>query len=42
MVVFKDKVGNIFKTENKFVIEQMRKSNLYTEVKEEVKEPKKK
>ena len=35
MVIFKDKVGNTYKTENEFVIKQMRKSSLYTEVKKE-------
>lgn len=38
MVIFKDNVGNTYKTENKFVIEQMRKSKLYTEVTEAKKE----
>ena len=33
-MVFKDKQGNTYKTENKFVIEQMKKSDLYVEVKE--------
>ena len=37
MAIFKDNVGNTYKTENKFVIEQMRKSGLYTEVKKESK-----
>ncbi len=32
MAIFKDKVGNTYKTENKFVIEQMRKSKEYQEV----------
>lgn len=40
MAIFKDKVGNTYKTENKFVIEQMRKSGLYSEVKEKSKEQK--
>lgn len=34
---FKDKVGNIYETNNKFVIEQMKKSKSYEEVKETVK-----
>jgi len=32
MAIFKDKVGNTYKTENKFVIDQMRKSKEYQEV----------
>lgn len=39
---FKDKNGNIFIPTSKFLEEKMKKSNLYTEVKEEAKEPKKK
>ena len=39
---FKDKNGNIFVPTSKFLEEKMKKSKLYTEVKEEVKEPKKK
>ena len=39
---FKDKNGNIFVPTSKFLEEKMKKSKLYTEVKEEVKETKKK
>ena len=37
---FKDKNGNIFAPTSKFTEEQMKKSKLYTEVKEDKKEKK--
>lgn len=33
---FKDNQGNIYETENKFVIEQMKKSNAYVKVGDKV------
>ena len=36
-MVFKDKQGNKYETNNKFVIEQMKKSDLYIELKETAK-----
>ena len=41
MAIFKDKVGNTYKTENKFVIDQMKKSKEYQEINVEKEDSKK-